>query len=110
MVDTLNCDDGVDRGYFRSPTAQSNRIGSEASVTRAHVLSSGGNGQWWRQTKHSAASPPSRFHLLQQHEKDGFDFLRVACFRIATLHSLNPVWCPLCSRETEAGGGGASHS
>lgn len=41
----LNCDDGADRGYFRNPTAQSNRIGAEASVTRADVLSYRGNGQ-----------------------------------------------------------------
>lgn len=43
VVETLNCDDGADRGYFQSPTAWSNRIGVEASVTRADVLSYRGN-------------------------------------------------------------------
>lgn len=45
VVETLKCDDGADRGYFQSPTTRSNRIGVEASVTRADVLSYRGNGQ-----------------------------------------------------------------
>lgn len=45
LAEMLNCDDEVDRGYFQSPTARSNRIAAEVIMTRADVLSYRGNGR-----------------------------------------------------------------
>lgn len=82
VLDRLRCDDGADRGYFRSPTARSNRIGAEASVTRADVLSYRGNGQSAAPNKTPRATPhphphPNRFypdlhasHPHKQRERD----------------------------------------
>lgn len=103
VVETLNCDDGADRGYFQSPTAWSNRIGAEASVTRADVLSYRGNG-WTavpnKTRRASLSSRPSGFYLdlhasilTNGKERIALDFLTVLRFRLSGSSLMSMAQC-----------------